>query len=241
MGSGGSKAAKPTKPPTRNPMGEWTREEALADIDSHLAKDNFTRERFAELRPYHETSWNPSVESGVQAGHPAPDGKAVHLDGSPTSLHTQLGDSAMPVILCFGSVTCPPFRLMFAKQVMGVANTFTGRVRVQFIYIKEAHPTDEWSLGINVQQEVARPQCVTIEDRIAAAKKLLELQPDLKDNLILDSMANELNEAYATMSSRLYVVHKGRVVYQGHVGPYELSPECLKTFLGNFFAHNPDG
>lgn len=236
MSGGGSKAAKPAETPKRNTMGEWTREEALADIDSHLAKDSFTRERITELRPYHETSWNPTVESGVKVGDPAPDAKAVNLDGSETSLHAHFGDSSMPVILCFGSVTCPPFRLMFAKQVMGVADAFTGRVRLQFIYIKEAHPTDEWSIGINAQQGVARPQCVTVEDRISAANKLLELQPGMKDNLILDTMANELNETYAAMSSRLYVVHKNHVVYQGHVGPYELSPESLKAFLVRFLA-----
>ena len=235
------KSSKPVDAPKRKAMGEWTREESIADIDGYLATGKLTQDQFDKLRPYHETSWNPNIESGAKVGDAAPDGKAVNLDGTATSLYESISNSAAPVILCFGSVTCPPFRMMFAKQVMDIAEAFKDRVRLQFIYIKEAHPTDEWAIGVNVQHGVARPQCVTIEDRISAAKKLLELHPGLKDRLILDSMTNGLNEAYAAMSSRLYVVQEKRVVYQGHVGPYEFSPKSLKGFLETHLENNPEG
>ena len=211
-------------------MGEWTQEKAWADLDDHVAKGT-SQTDLDRLRPYHSSSWRPVVESKApQAGEAAPDGTVVSMTGAEATLLDEVGDA--PTILCFGSVTCPPFRVQFLKQVTGIAAEYAGRVKLVIVYMKEAHPTDGWSIGVNNMDGTARADAKSIEERTAAARKLLELNPaNSEAQVLLDSMDNTLATAYEAMSSRLYVIHKQKVVYQGKVGPYELSPNSLQSFL----------
>jgi len=81
----------------------------------------------------------------------------------------------------------------------------------------------------------ARADAKSIEERTVGAQKLLELNPaNTEAQVVLDSMDNTLETAYEAMSSRLYAIHKQQVVYQGTVGPYELSPNSLQTFLSGW-------
>jgi hypothetical protein len=213
-------------------MGEWTQEKAWADLDDHVAKGT-SQEELNRLRPYHSSSWRPVVKSKApQVGDAAPDGAVVSMAGAEVTLLGEVGDA--PTILCFGSVTCPPFRVQFLKQVTGIAAEY-GRVKLMIVYVKEAHPTDGWTIGVNSMDGTARADAKSLEERTAAARKLLELNPaNSEAQVLLDSMDNTLVSAYEAMSSRLYVIHKQQVVYQGKVGPYELSPASLRSFLAGW-------
>jgi len=69
------------------------------------------------------------------------------MGGTEGTLLGAVGD--MPTILCFGSVTCPPFRVTFLKQVTSIAAEYAGKVKLVVVYMKEAHPTDGWTIGVN--------------------------------------------------------------------------------------------
>ena len=59
----------------------------------------------------------------------------------------------------------------------------------------------------------------TIDDRINAASKLDSLD-DLPGPLLADSIDDSASRAYGSFPDRLYIVYKGKIAYQGGVGPH---------------------
>jgi len=100
------------------------------------------------------------------------------------------------------------------------------------VYIEEAHPTDGWAFPDNH----AIKQHVSLEERISAATKLMQLASPLPDNMALavDSMSNELNVAYGGLFERLYVIQQSRVAYQGQRGPIGFQPEEVDAWLKTY-------
>ena len=98
------------------------------------------------------------------------------------------------------------------------------------VYIEEAHPTDGWAFPGN--HEISQHR--TLEDRLAAAARLNDWS--LPDNMtvVVDSMSDELNRAYGGLYDRLYVIHNGRVEYQGQRGPAGFRPGEVASWLRKY-------
>lgn len=127
------------------------------------------------------------------------------------------------------------------------------RDRVQFlmIYIREAHPVDGWWLGGGVAgmalkagrfkaaTDVYDPK--TIEERRAVAGRCeAALQYGIRT--YVDEMDDAVNEAYAAMPTRLYLVGTdGRVVYAGGLGPFGFKPAELGKTIEEYLARGEDG
>lgn len=58
-----------------------------------------------------------------------------------------------------------------------------------------------------------------MEERFAAAQKMLDLEP-LDCPVLVDSLTDDTSKAYAGMPDRLYIVQDGVIVYQGAQGPF---------------------
>jgi hypothetical protein len=116
------------------------------------------------------------------------------------------------------------------------------------VYVKEAHPTDEWWLGRSRTQtlfhelsgsparlDVAEP--VTLEQR---RKVAASCQANLFDGVVplyVDTMKNEVNEMYAARPTRIYLIGRdGRVVYNPGIGPFGFSPEGLEGAIQQHLA-----
>jgi len=109
------------------------------------------------------------------------------------------------------------------------------RARFLTIYIKEAHPTDEWQMEVNEKQSVCYPQPRSTEARIAIASDFKErFHYDIP--LLVDPIENPANAAYAAWRERLYIVDEGgRIVYKGGMGPFEFHPEEVEGWLAKRF------
>jgi hypothetical protein len=70
-----------------------------------------------------------------------------------------------------------------------------------FVYLFEAHATDEWPLG----DAVVINQHQTLDDRIAAAK-LLQDKYHAECEIYVDSMGNAFNKAFFAWPERFYVL-----------------------------------
>ena len=100
------------------------------------------------------------------------------------------------------------------------------------VYIKEAHPEDEWQLGANEKKGVCYLQPTNLQQRTAIANDFVE-RYSYAMPLVVDSMENTVEEAYAAWPERLYVVDEnGRVAYKGGVGPFGFKPDELDSWLG---------
>jgi type I thyroxine 5'-deiodinase len=113
---------------------------------------------------------------------------------------------------------------------------FADRAEFLTVYIKEAHPEDEWQMDINEDQGVCYKQPTTIEQRVFIAKDFIK-RFDYQMSMMVDPMNNPAEEAYAAWPERLYVIDEtGTVAYKGGKGPFGFDPDELEAWLDERLA-----
>ncbi len=99
------------------------------------------------------------------------------------------------------------------------------------VYIREAHPTDGWTMESNERAGIRVAQPRTPEERSRAAAQCCEALK-VSMPLLVDGVGNEVGEAYAAFPDRLYVVDTdGRIAYKGGRGPFGFDPRELEQAL----------
>lgn len=101
------------------------------------------------------------------------------------------------------------------------------------VYTSEAHPLDEWAI---FHETYKRNQHCSMADRISAANVLKA--EGILGNLVVESMANEAEELYASLPERLVVVVDGVVKFKGGLGPFGYQPEAVRTWLRKWTKRN---
>ena len=100
------------------------------------------------------------------------------------------------------------------------------------VYIREAHPTDGWSLPIF--SKFADPK--TIEERRSLASQCQSAALHSIPTLV-DGMDDEVMAAYAAWPDRLYLVGlDGHVVYAGGRGPFGFKPAELQRAMDEYLS-----
>jgi len=96
------------------------------------------------------------------------------------------------------------------------------------IYIEEAHPKDGWRFPDNY--DIKKHQ--TLKERLNAASRLLEhnILPTSVP-ILVDSIEDETNKAYAGLFERIYIIQSNKIAYQGGLGPWKYSLEDLEQQL----------
>jgi len=159
-----------------------------------------------------------SVKEGPKLGDDAPAFELFTPDKKKT---IKLADvvGKKPVVLVFGSFTCPPFRRLY-KEVEEVAQRHKKDVEFLLVYVREAHPTDGWRMKLNDKLGVSVAQPKTPDERCDVAGKCQKM---LKASmpLVVDDLDDKVGHAYSGMPARLYVIDpKGKVVYKSGRGPF---------------------
>jgi len=103
------------------------------------------------------------------------------------------------------------------------------------VYIKEAHPEDEWQMDSNEAESVCYPQPRTTGQRLAIARDFVtRFHYDLP--LVVDPIENPANQVYAGWPERLYIIDEaGTIVYKGKPGPFGYHPEEVAAWLEKRF------
>ena len=105
------------------------------------------------------------------------------------------------------------------------------RVDFYAIYIREAHPSDGWSMESNdrVGIQVAQPK--SIEERTKVASQCCS-SLDMAMPLLVDSIDDRVGRAYSGFPDRLYLIDRdGKVAYKGGRGPFAYKPRELEQTL----------
>ncbi len=118
---------------------------------------------------------------------------------------------------------------------------YSERIQFLMIYIREAHPVDGWWLGGGLQGMVIsryEPRAATdvhdpktIDERRGVAQRC---QATLEYGIptLVDDMNDSVNQAYAALPTRLYLIGKdGRVAYAAGKGPFGFKPVELKDAI----------
>jgi hypothetical protein len=120
--------------------------------------------------------------------------------------------------------------------VVKIFNDYKDRADFLTVYVREAHPTDEWQMKSNVKEDVCYPQPKTLEQRVAIANDFVQRQ---KYSLPfgIDEMSNAADLAYSAWPERLYVIDEhGRIAYAGGMGPFKYDPGEVRAWLAKRFG-----
>lgn len=92
------------------------------------------------------------------------------------------------------------------------------RVSFAFVYIMEAHASDEWPIG-NLPEGCILNQHTTLEERLSAARMFLHsaaLHPAVR--VLVDPIHNPFNQTYESWPTRAWVILKGKVTFKSMPG-----------------------
>lgn len=169
-----------------------------------------------------------------------PDKLAVGDEAPDFALKERTGEAAVklsgfrgqqPVVLVFGSLTCPPFRRE-VPQLEKLFAQYGDRAKFFLVYLREAHPDSTVLVTRDGQDELL--QIGQTDDWAARAKHAEYCTTTLKLTFpaLIDNEQNEVRDAYAGWPSRLMVVGQdGKVAYDGGRGPRGFRPERLAQWL----------
>lgn len=116
-------------------------------------------------------------------------------------------------------------------DIVQIYNDYKDHVDFLTVYVREAHPTDEWQMKSNLKDDVCYAQPKTLEQRVAIAK---DFTARFKFPLPfgIDEMSNTADAAYAAWPERLYVIDQtGHVAYRGGMGPFNYKPAEVRDWL----------
>lgn len=100
-----------------------------------------------------------------------------------------------------------------------------------YVYIKEAHPDDEWQMDSNVEKDLVFNQPKTFEERMNLAQAFVT-EMEIEGPVMVDEIDNIANACFAAWPERLYVIDTdGRIVYKGGMGPFDFDTDELDEFL----------
>ena len=150
----------------------------------------------------------PNAQLGPQEGDPAPGFVLTDLDGKTVTLESLRGK---PVMLEFGSYTCPVFRRM-VNQVEQLRRDFGNAVHWVMIYTREAHPTDGWVARGNTGPGIEIPQHTSFDKRLECAA-LCKQKLELNLLVLVDTIDDKATNAYAGAPNRGFVIDaEGKIV-----------------------------
>ncbi len=190
----------------------------LAAILSQRGKTAEARpllEHAAELRP-ESAEARAALEHGFSRVRPADTGVPV---GAPAPAIASLSLTRLPkpVVLVFGSYTCPKLRFSAADLKHSWAE-FHDRVDFRLVYIREAHAEGDWQSTINQKEGVDLEPAHNLAEKQAHAQLCLR-KLSLPFASVVDGMDGAAEKAYNAWPSRVYLVARdGRVAFDSRLG-----------------------
>lgn len=166
----------------------------------------------------------------LKVGDTAPDFTLPRADGAGEITLSEYQEGK-PVVLVFGSLTCPPFRARML-EFDPIYQKHKERVRFLMVYTREAHPESTIYInkdGKEVLQKIE--QTDRMDERTEHARVC---GPTLKFTFptVVDKADNKVNEAYSGWPSRFVVIDAGgRIAFDGGPGPAGFQPSELDEWL----------
>jgi hypothetical protein len=95
------------------------------------------------------------------------------------------------------------------------------------VYVREAHPTDEWQMKSNVKDDVCYAQPRNLSDRLAIANDFIK-RYKYPVPFGVDDMTNAANDAYAAWPERLYIIDERKIATVAE-RPVQIHPSEVAT------------
>ena len=174
---------------------------------------------------------------GPKLNDVAPDFSLPALTGGKSvSLSSFRGKT--PVVLVFGSYSCPNFRSA-AASLRDLQKRYGAQAPFLLVYIREAHTAQTWESTRNARDGVeAKPAANITEKREHASYCMRQLH--LAFSAVVDGMDGEVEKAYAAWPSLAVIVGKdGRVIYSTRLTELDYRAENMQSALESALAGTP--
>lgn len=121
-------------------------------------------------------------------------------------------------------------------DIVSIYEDYKDHAEFLTVYVREAHPTDEWQMKSNLKDDVCYAQPKTMEQRVFIANDFIK-RFKYPVPFGIDDMSNAANDAYAAWPERIYVIDEsGRLAYCGGMGPFHYDPKELRGWLASRFG-----
>jgi cytochrome oxidase Cu insertion factor (SCO1/SenC/PrrC family) len=156
----------------------------------------------------------PQIRQGnLNDGDAAPDFSLADVAGKTTVKLSSL--KGKPVVLIFGSCTCPPF-VGTTPATETLYSSYKDKVHFYIVYIREAHPTDGRAIPNN-RFKVSTPR--SLEERQKLAKDFAE-QLKVSIPILVDSIEDPVEKTYSCWPNRMVILDaQGKIADKGTAGP----------------------
>jgi Flp pilus assembly protein TadD len=198
----------------------------------HLSKDAQREQMIAaKVRSRATNRADPDL---LPPGKVAPDFTLKQRGSSePVHLASMLGGK--PLILIFGSYTCPKFRFD-APALNAMYERYRARARFLLVYVQEAHSGENWQSSVNEREQVSLPAAKTLEQKEQNAAICMR-KLDIRFPVALDGLDRTVESMYSGWPSAVYVLDKGgRIAWRSRLGEVELSTVDLDRAIQQTLA-----
>lgn len=219
----------------------------LASILAHRGNPDEARlllERAVRIRPGSAQA-RKALEHGFGSDAPKHDDTGIAVS-SPAPAIPSFDPShlARPVVLVFGSYTCPKLRYS-AADLKHLYAQYKGRLDFRLVYIREAHATGgsetQWQSTINEKQGISLPPARDMTEKRAHAD-LCVRKLALPFPIMVDGLDGGAENAYAAWPSRVYLIDRaGRVAFDSRLGELDLKPSELEGAIRAVLARKGPG
>jgi thiol-disulfide isomerase/thioredoxin len=176
-----------------------------------------------------ETMWCEARKGTLAVGQEAPDFELPTRDGGSRVRLSSLRQKK-PVVLVFGSYTCPPFRKEM-PALNEVYEEYADRFAFYFVYIEEAHASNVWPLVSNAKEKIVHATHTDMAERIGVANTCAQSMK-IRFPMLVDDMGDSVDRAYTAWPTRIYVVGTdGKIAYKGRPGPFGFEAAPLRAAL----------
>jgi glutathione peroxidase-family protein len=162
-------------------------------------------------------------QGDLKVGDAAPDFTVKDVQGKQSVKLSDL--KGKPVVLIFGSCTCPPF-LSSVAQIEKLYESYKDKAHVFLIYTREAHPVGG-PRRPPAQFQISDPK--TLEERQKVAEKFAGAVK-LSVPVLVDSIDDQVEHAYTGWPDRIYILDRdGKIVHKGETGPRGFQPSIKEA------------
>lgn len=192
----------------------------FAESRSFLDRAKLIRPRAAEPRE-RTVAASPSG--------PAPDFALPEVgSGKIVALRNYKGKT--PVVLVFGSYSCPNFRAA-SVALEDLYAKYGRRVPFLLVYIREAHTGQSWESGRNTREGVTMGEARTLAEKKGHAM-MCSRNLHLRFPAVVDGMDGAVEKAYAAWPSRAVVVGvNGKMLYNSGLTELDFHAEEMEAAL----------
>ena len=107
------------------------------------------------------------------------------------------------------------------------------------VYIREAHPSDLWQMGVNVRENIVYQSPQNSEERVDLANICVK-NLGIEIPAVVDNFDNSTDLAYSGWPDRLYVIDRdGRIAYKSAPGPFGFKPAEMERVLVDLIGATP--